>query len=1310
MNTRKVVPSLFSGKNKLKLSSIALCIASSLVSHSALSAETLWTEDFNDPALSNKGAVFETIDMDGISRWSIDVTNAQLTANSDWFKVANNKMEARDVDGHVDWLSEKINIQGKQNITVSVLVEESGTLESTDFFDLFYSIDDSPFVRVENWQGKGSSSHTLIDDFTSAEITQSIAEGSTLQIKAVMANNSGSEYIRLDNVIVMSGVGDGGGDTSQGPITDACYNCPDLSPIENAEDFVDANYYAAVFNAIESLQSTDVIRTNINEVISANHKQLTYSEAWTALTVTDEDPLNPDNVILFYRGLSKAKSSNGSGAQSSNPDNWNREHVWAKSHGFPSSSAMAYSDIHHLRPTDISVNSSRGNLDFDNSDAPLPESPENRVDGNSFEPRDAVKGDVARIVLYMDTRYAGLDSVTPDLQVVDSLTSGGESKLGKLCTLLAWSEADPVDEFEVNRNNKIYEFQGNRNPFIDHPEWISILYSTSCSDVDPVDPIDPVDPPTAGADLFFSEYVEGSSFNKAIEIYNPTANAISLEDYQFKLYSNGSLTVTGTYTLTGEILANDVVVLGSSQIADDSPLVPFIDHFVSAVNFNGDDYLELVRGDTIIDNIGTYGVRQNWGKDTSLVRLASITSGDTDRTDEFIKADQWQSNPKDTFENLGSHLADTTPTDPGNGEDPTIGMCGDEADKIHVIQGASNDSPVIGEVKVIEGSVTSAVPSLKGYFVQEEADDTDADLMTSEAIFVYFNDIANFPAVGNKVRINGAVKESYGRTQLTATTDFIDCGVGEQIEPTIVSLPVYSTDYWETIEGMSVTFNDSLKVSDTYNLARYGQLTLSNGRLILPTNIYNAGSEQAVDLADKNSRNRITLDDMNNAQNPDNVPFPAPGLSHVNTLRLGDSVSGLSGVIDYSFNQFRVLPTTTPLFTASNARTSQPDLNESGSLKVASFNVLNYFNGDGAGQGFPTARGADTLEEFTRQSSKIVSALKEINADIVGLMELENDGFDSSSAIADLVSQLNAQVGEGTYAYVSIDQAGVGSDAIAVGMIYKPATVSLVGNAVTTNQSPFDFGNRQPLVQTFKEIATNEELTIAVNHFKSKGSCGSASGNNLDQGDGQGCWNELRTQAANGLTTWLNTQPTGTADDDFLIIGDLNAYGKEDPINAITNSNYHNLVADHLGSAGYSYSFGGEIGYLDHALASDNLASQVVDATVWHINADEPRILDYNTEYKSAEQLSTYFAEDAYRASDHDPVIVVLNLQSVPELVGDFDGDEDIDRNDVNQFSMMIRRGETGDIQHDFNNDSVVNSQDVRALMSLCTRSRCATE
>ncbi len=1313
MKTNTVKPNRLCGFNKLNLSLVALCVASTFTTHNALSAEALWTENFDDSALNNKGAIYNTLDMSGVSRWSIDVSNAQLTASSDWFKVSNGKMEARDVDGSVTWLSETINIQGKNDINLSVLAEETGNHEAADYFDLFYSVDNAPYIKVENWQGKGSSSHTLIDDFTAATITQAIPQGNSLQVKVEMSNNAGSEYIRLDEVLVSAsntGDGDNGDGNDNATVTDACYNCPDLSRIANAAEFDDSAYYESVFNVINAEQSAEVIRTNINDVISANHKQLSYSEAWTALTVTDEDPLNPDNVILFYRGISKEKFSNGSGSQSNNPDNWNREHVWAKSHGFPSASAFAYSDIHHLRPTDISVNASRGNLDFDNSDNPLAEAPDNRVDGNSFEPRDAVKGDVARIVFYMDMRYAGLDSVTPDLRVVDSLTSTGEPLLGKLCTLLAWSEADPVDDFEINRNNKIYEFQGNRNPFIDHPEWISMIYGASCSDVDPVDPIDPVDPVEPGVDLFFSEYVEGSSYNKAVEIYNPTGETVALNNYQFNFYANGSTTVTSSYSLTGTLMPNDVVVLGSSQINDDSLLVPYIDYFVSAVNFNGDDYIELVRNDIVIDNIGTYGVRQNWGKDTSLVRLASVTSGDTDRTDEFVKEDQWQQNPKDTFENLGSHLSNTIPTDPDPVEDPVIGMCGDTADKINVIQGSGSASVFIGETKIIEGTVTSVVPSLKGYFVQEEAIDSDADLSTSEAIFVYVDDSNNFPIVGNKVRVEGNVKENYDRTQLTAAGDFIDCGVGQVIEQTLVSLPVTNNAYWETIEGMSVSFSDTLKVTDTYNLARYGQLTLSNGRLILPTNIFNAGSVQAIALADKNSRNQITLDDMNNAQNPDNIPFPAQGLSYQNTVRLGDSISGLSGVIDYSFNTYRILPTQTPQFTATNPRTLEPSYNGAASLKVASFNVLNYFNGDGNGQGFPTARGADSAEELTRQSNKIVSALVEINADIVGLMELENDGYSANSAIAELVSLLNVQLGNGTYDYVKINQASLGDDAIAVGFIYKPAKVALKGNAVTTTQSPFDFGNRQPLVQTFEEIASNEEFTIAVNHFKSKGSCGSASGNNRDQGDGQGCWNELRTQASNTLTAWLNTKPTGTNDNDILIIGDLNAYGKEDPINAITSANYQNLVAQYQGASAYSYSFGGEIGYLDHALASNDLASQVVDTTVWHINADEPRIFDYNTEFKTPEQLSSYYGEDSYRASDHDPVIILLNLTSQNALIGDFDNDNDIDRNDITQFSSMLRQGAVDNIAYDFNNDKQLNRLDVRALMSLCTRYRCAVE
>jgi predicted extracellular nuclease/endonuclease I len=1323
----KQVSSKKNNKASRQKSFLGLCITSALLAQTpsyAFESTEIWSEDFNNPEINNKGAVNNIIDMAGVSKWSINIDNASLTASSDWFKVNNAVMEARDVDGIVEWISESVDISNKSNVSISVLASEQGTHESDDFFDLAFSVDGAPFETVTNWQGLGDSDHTLVDDFTASTVVTTIPEGSVLVVKVSMRNGAGSEYIRLDDVIVSYDNESGGeGPVDDTTITNACFNCPDLTKINNATDFSDSIYYETVFDAINANLDSASIKTSVTESISGNHKQLTYSEAWTALTKTDEDPLNTNNVVLFYRGISKAKFSNGSGSQSSDQDNWNREHVWAKSHGFPSISTYAYSDIHHLRPTDISVNSSRGNLDFDNSDMPLAESPENRVDSNSFEPRDAVKGDVARIVLYMDTRYEGFDSFTPDLEVVNYLTSTGEAKLGKLCTLLSWSENDPVDEFEQKRNNTIYEFQGNRNPYIDHPEWISLVYTQDCSvdttpptdpvDPDPIDPVDPVDPPEpiepGEQDLFFSEYIEGSSFNKAVEIFNPTSSIIDLSTYQFKLYSNGSTEPTSTYTLSGMLQPNDVVVLGNTNIDPNGELFGKIDVFSSAINYNGDDYIELVNAETIIDSVGHFGVKESWGSNKTLVRKTSVTQGDNNRDDAFSVEPEWDVSPSNTFSFIGSHLVDDVPpTDPE--PSPVIGQCNDSAELISSIQGQLTESPMVGELKTIEGVVTSVVADLTGYFVQEESADMDANSDSSEGIFVYDDKSELFPAIGSMIRVQGEVKENYNRTQFSATASFVDCGVGELIQPTSIQLPVSEFSDWESFEGMLVTFDSTLNVNDTYNLARFGQLTLSNGRRLNPTNVFEPNSEQAIALEDKNGRNFVLLDDKNNQQNPESIPFPSSDLSYNNTVRLGDSVTNLVGILDYSYSDYRVLPTNSVQFVASNPRAVTPTLNHQGNIKIASFNVLNYFNGDGLGGGFPTARGAHTAEEFTRQSEKVVSALVAINADVVGLMEIENDGFGPNSAIADLVNKLNTRLGGTLYNYVLINESSVGTDAIAVGIIYKHNKVELVGNAVTTAQSPFDYGNRQPLVQTFKETTSGEIFTVAVNHFKSKGSCSSATGNNLDLNDGQGCWNELRTQAATGLVSWLGTQPTGTLDSDILIIGDLNAYAKENPITSIEAMGYQNLIANSNGHSAYSYSFGGTLGYLDHALASDSLKAQVMDTTVWHINADEPRAFDYNVENKSDTQLDSYYGNDAYRASDHDPVVISLTLASEKVLLGDFDNDNDIDRNDLYVFTSMLRSGAALDDENDFNKDGLVNSRDVRALMASCTRSRCAVQ
>ncbi|MDR7119991.1 endonuclease [Rheinheimera soli] len=233
-------------------------------------------------------------------------------------------------------------------------------------------------------------------------------------------------------------------------------------------------YYAAAAGKTGS-----ELKTALNSILRG-HLRLTYSQVWDALSYTDEDPNNTNNVILLYAGRSQAKSFRA--GLSNSQDAWNREHVWPKSHGFPSESQYAYTDIHHLRPADVSINSSRGNKDFDLGGTPLTEAPENKTDSDSFEPRNAVKGDVARMMFYMDVRYEGGDETgTPNLILRNYIpASSATTEMGKLCVLLQWHIQDPVDSFESRRNNRIYEWQQNRNPFIDNPHWAQSIYGASC--------------------------------------------------------------------------------------------------------------------------------------------------------------------------------------------------------------------------------------------------------------------------------------------------------------------------------------------------------------------------------------------------------------------------------------------------------------------------------------------------------------------------------------------------------------------------------------------------------------------------------------------------------------------------------------------------------------------------------------------------------------------------------------------------------------------------------------------------------------
>lgn len=593
---------------------------------------------------------------------------------------------------------------------------------------------------------------------------------------------------------------------------------------------------------------------------------------------------------------------------------------------------------------------------------------------------------------------------------------------------------------------------------------------------------------------------------------------------------------------------------------------------------------------------------------------------------------------------------------------PPLGQCFDPATAIHAIQGSGPASPEVGNLHTIEGVVVGdfqdVSTQLRGFFLQEEESDWDGDSATSEGIFVFDPALTLDVALGDVVRVQGTVTEFFDLTELTGVTGMALCASGQSATTTPVALPVSSLGDWERLEGMAVRFDQTLYVTGNFTQGRYGEVDLSVfERLYNPTNVTTPGPA-ALALQELNDRSRIQLDDGSTVENPPPLP---PYLGGDGTLRGGDSVTGLVGVLGYSFGSYEIHPTQPVNVNRLNARTATPDP-VGGTVRVASMNVLNFFNGDGAGGGFPTSRGADDLAEFQRQRDKIVSAIVAIDADVIGLMEIENDGSGPASAIQALVDSLNAAAGAGTYDHIVTGV--IGTDEIRVGLLYQPGRVLPLGSPALLDGAVdarfLDSKNRPALAQSFD--AQGEVFTVAVNHLKSKGSPCDDVGD-LDAGDGQGNCNGTRTLAAQALVDWLATDPTGSGDPDVLIIGDLNAYALEDPIAAIqvgsddtagSGDDYTNLIAAFVGPDAYSYVFQGQAGYLDHALGSDSLSSRVTGVSEWHINADEPAAMDYNNYNQPA-----LYAPDPFRSSDHDPVLVgfcdavppVLTVSVTPDVL-----------------------------------------------------------
>ena len=750
----------------------------------------------------------------------------------------------------------------------------------------------------------------------------------------------------------------------------------------------------------------------------------------------------------------------------------------------------------------------------------------------------------------------------------------------------------------------------------------------------------------------------GSDTAEFIELYDGGVGNQDLSGYVVVLYNGNGDVTYAAYDLDGlRTSASGYFVIGNAGVPGVNRVIP------NGRLQNGADAVALYRANAVDFPSGS---------PVSLLNLVDAVVYDTNDADDpglltLLHAGEPQLN-EDANGNKAIHSNQRCANGTGGARNSgtfqqrlaTPGQtnaciintaCGLPADLIHTLQGTTETSPVAGQVKTVEAVVTGDFQNtsggLSGFFVQEETTDRDANALTSEGLFIYDNGFGVNVTTGDVVRATGTVTEHFGLTELNTVSSLEVCSSGVSLPVTDVTLPFASTTTMERYESMLIRLRQTLTVTSNFGLGRYGEVVVSSGgRLFTPTNIVSPGAA-ANTLQAANDLNRLVIDDGSSTQNPDPIVYPGTGLTAFNTLRSGDTVGNVVGVVGYTAGAYRVHPTRAPQFLASNPRIAAPTLPGTGSLHVASFNVLNYFNGDGLGGGYPTARGADTATEFTRQRNKIITAIGATGADIIGLMELENDGYGVNSAIQDLTNGLNAAAPVGTrYSFINPGVSGIGTDAIAVGLIYRNETVQTIGAAAILDASVDarfnDKKNRPTLAQSFVETATGGRLTIAVNHLKSKGSSCASIGD-PDTGDGQGNCKLTRTNAARALMSWLASDPTGSGDSDVLIIGDLNSYAKEDPVSVILAAGYSNLMASQ-GSGTYSFDFKGQSGSLDHALASPSLTAQVTGATDWHINADEPRVLDYNEEFKSTKQLIELYNGDAYRASDHDPVVVELDL------------------------------------------------------------------
>ncbi|NAW61140.1 ExeM/NucH family extracellular endonuclease [Vibrio sp. V31_P5A7T61] len=902
-------------------------------------------------------------------------------------------------------------------------------------------------------------------------------------------------------------------------------------------------------------------------------------------------------------------------------------------------------------------------------------------------------------------------------------------------------------------------------------------------------------------DIVIARYIEGSSNNKAIEITNVGKESHSFVDAALYMDGNGGSSFQEINRLNGVTLepGQSLVLHHEALIEPIKSMIPAgTQTQVASFRFNGDDTLFIaypvtakcaLQTDCFIDDdlekavfrakahdyIGTVsGVE--WGKDKTFVR----NTGQSSKPSAQFKPDDWDQFSKDSPEGLGSGLSGVI-----SPPEPEVGVCeGQTLTPTYAIQGDSWHSPMVDvenkkfisdDEYFVAGVVVAATTGLtKGYYIQDK--DGDGNPKTSDGLLVLF-DGAQSEHAGQTFCFKGKVEESYGRTQLKTTVNkfqVMDATVNK-IDPTpITVIPELDTENGslsfratlERYEGMLVTLPEdmnpelegkqNMRMSRTFSFdyaPRRSNMVVSYERPNMhPNQLAPAGSDESKTAMRENQDRRVFVESDAKAKDGEIPYFPAWNNDpNANSIRINDSVVNINGVLDYSFNEYRlILPSSAEFnvtkanFKSNNsARQTAPSLKTAVAadefvLRVGSKNVLNFFNspfkGDYNKNGLN--RGAESQAEFELQKAKLVEALYGMNADVIGLMEIENNGFGHYGAIKELVDALNEKYTEDRYSqrhtakyvgnrytFVAIDSNGdklitsddtIGSDAITTGLIYRPSKVTLEevdviplprqeapaikdinGNVITNSKGELVGSGRafqrDSLTGTFLVHNTGKKLTISVNHLKSKGSACWEDYQNVDSknaiidADKQGNCEHFRVAGAVQLGEQLEKR---YPNNDRIIMGDLNAYAKEDamlvltsnptgkilraardtwignqsqfgPDGAVITRSFGYINAVHMMDQTYgrqpswSYSYNDEVGSLDHMLVSSGLKSRVVDAIDWNVNSSETPLFDYAKRNAGAEPGKFHKTDKdysnpvvtAFRSSDHDPVIMALSYK-----------------------------------------------------------------